>query len=377
MFRFVLYSAMGLLLTSASAFAQDEVCLKYDDDAQDSKKSMAGGAHGITFECPDDDQWYLTSVEIYGSRYGARNVSREDFTVSGADEDMKKRVMFSHSYSMFKRGKEDWVEVEMPYVEISGKFKVVAAFAPTRTKGVYVGIDANSSPSHSMSVVPDKPAKSKSNVKGDWMIRAWITKERGAESTPLESPEKVARDRSDKATAADKKLLGNAKSITLKHDDGKMDEYINIQDACYTVEYETPKDVEAYVWQVQLFASQFGTNHDSEAVNVDIYILDENRKIISRTSFPYSLVSRKHKWVSVPTLPTRVKGKFFVSINTHGRNDKGIYMAFKKTDEPSVASTDELKRTKILRGDWSAKFDEMQWMMRARIADRPVVYKSN
>lgn len=374
MYRFLLYPLMGLMLTVAAAHAQDEVCLQYDDNAQDSKKSMTGGAHGISFECPDDEQWFLTAVSVYGSRYGARKAPNDDFSIAIASEDMKKVATFEKPYSTFERGDAEWVDMDLPSVKVPKNFNVVVSFEPTRTKGVFIGIDSDSTPSHSMTIVPGKPGDTKSDVNGDWMIRAWITKEPGKEATPLKSLEQAASELDEKAAAKDKKILGDAKSITLKHDDGEMDKYMNIQSACYTVEFATPKDVEAYVWQVQIFASQFGGGHDSEAVNGDIYVLDKNRKIISRTSFPYSLVSQKHGWVNVPTLPTRVKGKFFVSLDSHGRKDKGIYIGYKKTADPGVASTDELKRTKILRADWSKKFDEKQWMIRAKVADRPVVY---
>ena len=358
------------------ACAQEKICLQYDDDSQDSKKSMTGAAHGISFSCPDDEQWYLTSVAVYGSRYGSRKAPREDFSIVVASEDMKSVASFDRPYSLFERSNPDWIDIEVPGVEVSKNFKVVVSFEPTRTRGVYVGIDQDSSPSHSMTVVANETGKSKSDVKGDWMIRAYLTKKPGKKTTPMQSLDGAAAELAEKESKADAKLLGETKSMTLKHDDDEMESYMNIQGACYTVEHRTPKDVEAYVWQVQLFASQFGGNHESEAVNGDIYILDKDRKIISRTSFPYSLLSRKHKWVSIPTLPTLVKGKFYVSFDAHGQKNKGVYLGYVTTDESGLASTDELGRGKIKPAKWSAKFKDKQWMIRAKVADRPVVYRS-
>lgn len=173
----------------------------------------------------------------------------------------------------------------------------------------------------------------------------------------------------------EKKLLGDAKSITLQHDTGEMDEYLNVGGAAYTMEFATPKDVEAYVWQVQVYASQFGTRHDSEAVNGDVFVLDENRKIISRTSFPYSLATREKEWISIATLPTVVKGKFYISVDTHGGKYKGLYMGYQKGNANKKASTDQLQGDKIKPADWSKKFAENQWMIRVKIADRPAVYR--
>ena len=38
------------------------------------------------------------------------------------------------------------------------------------------------------------------------------------------------------------------------------------------------------------------------------------------------------------------------------------------------ASADELHENSVKPGDWSAKFKDKQWMIRAKVADRPVVY---
>ena len=173
----------------------------------------------------------------------------------------------------------------------------------------------------------------------------------------------------------EKKLIGEARSITLQHDTGKMDKYMNVGGAAYTLEFETPKDVEAFVWQVQIYASQFGTRHDSEAVNGDVYILDQDRKIISRTSFPYSLATQEKRWISIPTLPTAVKGKFFVSVDAHGGRYKGLYMGYVAGNTAKKSTTDAVNENSIESVEWSSKFADKQWMIRSKIADRPIVYR--
>jgi hypothetical protein len=92
----------------------------------------------------------------------------------------------------------------------------------------------------------------------------------------------VARAEQEKQAekAREKAILGDARSLTLKQDDGTMDGERNIQGALYTLQFETPKKVEGYVWQVQIYASQFGGQHNSEEVSGDVYILDENANFV-------------------------------------------------------------------------------------------------
>lgn len=179
-----------------------------------------------------------------------------------------------------------------------------------------------------------------------------------------------------KAEDKDKENLGEARSIKLQNDTGETKDHLNITGAIYTMEFETPKEVEAFVWQVQIYASQFGSQHDSEAVSGDVYVLDKDRKIISRTSFPYSVATQEKEWISIPTLPTEVKGKFYVSINTHGGRYKGFYMGYVDGNKEGKASTDAIDKDKIVSQKWSKKFTDKQWLIRADIADRPIVYRS-
>jgi len=362
---------------TASVACAESVCLKHDDDRQDGKRSITGAGHAVRFECPDGETWYVESVALHGSRYGTPQPPNEDFLVHITSEDMKKTWETTKPYSLFERGEEKWVRLDVAPVEVRGAFCVVVFFNPTRTKGVYVGIDKNSTPTHSMTVVPNEPERARSDLQGGWMIRAYVTK------TPKGRPESLldaaARAESQKKAEAarDAEILGSARSLTLKHDTGKMDDHMNIRGAVETVQFATPKNVEGYVWQVQVFASQFGRQHDSEAVNGDVYVLDENRKVITRTSFPYSLAKQQKGWITIPTLPTKVKGKFYVAVDSHGTKYKGLYMGYQKGNRQGKASTDEIQGDYIKPGDWSKRFSHMQWMIRVKLADRPVVYQAD
>jgi hypothetical protein len=364
----------SLLVLMQSDVAAKTAMLKHDDGSQEDKRSMTGGGQAVRFECPDDETWYLKAVSVHGSRYGTGKAPDENFKVVVASDDLTLRQEIDKPYSLFKRGKEKWVRFSLDPVEVSGAFHVAVFFNPTRTKGVYVGIDTDSTPTHSAIVLASDPDKKQSDLQGDWMIRAYLTKEvDGKAKTLLDASTRSAQMKLEESDR-DATILGEARSLTLKQDTGSMDEHMNIQGALYTVEFETPKDVEAYVWQVQTYASQFGGQHDSQAVSGDVYILDENRQVITRTTFPYVLATQEKQWITIPTLPTKVKGKFYVSIDTHGTKYKGLYMGYQEGNKKQVASTDQLEDSHVRTADWSKKFEHMQWMIRAKVADRPVVY---
>ena len=350
------------------------VCLKHDDGSQESKRSMTGAGHAVRFECPEGETWYLKAVSVHGSRYGTQKAPHEDFQILIANDDLSRRQEVKKPYSLFKRGKEKWVKFGIEPIEVQGAFHVALFFNPTRTQGVYVGIDSDSSPTHSAIVVASDPGKKQGDLEGDWMVRAFLTKKIEGEAKTLMDDAARAEQRENEEADRDALVLGKARSLTLKQDTGPMDDHMNIRDALYTVAFQTPKNVEAYVWQVQIHASQFGGKHDSEAVNGDVYLLDKNRKVITRTTFPYSLATQQKQWISIPTLATKVQGKFFVSIDSHGTKHKGLYMSYQKGNKQRHASTDELQGDHARPADWSRKFEAMQWMIRVKLADRPIVY---
>lgn len=368
------FVATCLLLIATQAASADTKLLKYDDGSQEDKRSMTGSGHAVRFECPDGKKWYVTGIRVHSSRYGTAQAPNEDFQIVIASDDLSRRAKINKPYSLFEPGKEKWVRVNFDPVEVQGVFHVAVFFNPTRSKGVYVGIDSDAKPTHSSILLADDPGSKQSDLEGEWMIRAYVANKVDGEARLLlgdaDRAEKLVKDE----VSRDAKVLGDAKSLTLKQDNGPTEEQMNIRGALYTVQFDTPKNVEAFVWQVQLYASQFGGQHDSEAVSGDVYILDENRKIITRTTFPYSLATQQKQWISVPTLPTKVQGKFYVSVDTHGTKYKGLYMGYADGNQQQFASTDARTDDHVLPEEWSKKFDNMQWLLRVKIADRPVVY---
>ena len=61
----------ALLLVAAAARGAKPVVLAHDDGTQDSKRSIGGDGQAVRFERPAEE-FVLTAVRIYGSRYGGR-----------------------------------------------------------------------------------------------------------------------------------------------------------------------------------------------------------------------------------------------------------------------------------------------------------------
>src|SRR5262245_12062323 len=144
--------------------------LARDDGQATGKKSIAGSAHAVRFEAPDDSS-YLTSVQLFGSRYGAQAVS-DNFSVWLCDDQFNPISEFKFPYSKFQRGEPRWVtfDIKSP-TKVPSKFIICFGFNPAATKGVYVSHDAEASGT-SLTGLPGQPP-SKFDA-GDWLIRAQI-----------------------------------------------------------------------------------------------------------------------------------------------------------------------------------------------------------
>ena len=151
----------------------ETVTLKHDDGTMDGKRSMAGSGHAILFSKPVGE-WYLTKVQIYGSRYGYPQAPRENFKIHVCDVDMNVIEEVEAPYSRFQRGVWRWVFVDIPRVEVPDEFYICVNFNPTQTKGVYVGFDENITESHSKYALPDSHLED-TRGRFDWMIRAVLS----------------------------------------------------------------------------------------------------------------------------------------------------------------------------------------------------------
>lgn len=161
----------GILTETIAANQLDgeAVEVAHDDGQQAGKSSMAGGGHAVKFESGPGAPAYLTSIRLYGSRYGLPKAPKEDFHVWLCDEDFKQIAEFDFPYSKFVRGRPKWVTLKTKPTKVPDKFTICVGFNPTGTKGVYVGYDQEAS-GNSLIGLPGRNARAFS--KGDWLIRA-------------------------------------------------------------------------------------------------------------------------------------------------------------------------------------------------------------
>ena len=143
--------------------------LKIDDGTSAGMRSIAGGGHAVRFESPGDG-WKLTSVRLYGSRYGTPRPPDEDFRVILCDANFKPIATFPFPYKTFARGNPKWVTLDVKPTAVPKTFYVCVDFNPEQTKGVYVHHDAAAGDTSFVGLPDDgKPGPF---TKGDWMIRA-------------------------------------------------------------------------------------------------------------------------------------------------------------------------------------------------------------
>lgn len=131
---------------------------------------MAGSGHAVRFDAPGKD-WCLTSVRIYGSRYGEAAPPNENAFVWLCDPEFKLIAAFSFPYSRFARGEATWVTIPIKPTSVPEKFIICVGFNPTATKGVYVHYDSAAS-GHSLTGLPGREGQPFN--KGDWLIRAVV-----------------------------------------------------------------------------------------------------------------------------------------------------------------------------------------------------------
>ena len=154
----------------------DEVELKRDDGKPAGRRSIAGSGHAVRFQAKGT-AWYLTSVRVYGSRYGYPRPPREDFHVWLCDADFKQIADYPMPYARFARGPDRWVTLKVTPTEVPQTFIVCVGFNPTATKGVYVSHDAEGGGDSLMGL----PGGGKRAFRGgDWMIRVTLDQPKSA-----------------------------------------------------------------------------------------------------------------------------------------------------------------------------------------------------
>jgi len=168
-----------------------------DDGIPSDKRSIAGGGHAVRCSAGGAG-WYLTSVKIYGSRYGYPRPPREDFHIWVCDVDFKTIAEFPFPYAKFARKGPKWVKLTIRPTEVPAEFIICVGFNPTATKGVFVHHDRESG-GNSLTGLPGRPGRE--FTRGDWLIRATIDQLEIA--NPLKPPKQERINNRPARTAGD------------------------------------------------------------------------------------------------------------------------------------------------------------------------------
>jgi hypothetical protein len=147
--------------------------LAHDNGKMASHRSIAGGGHAVKFHV-DGDSYQVTSVSLYGSRYGMPQPPREDFHVWICDSEFKPIATFKFRYSSFLRGNPVWKSFKIKPTRVPQDFIVCFAFNPQQTKGVFVGHDGQKNDT-SLVGIPGRGAPD-TFAEGNWLIRCKVEK---------------------------------------------------------------------------------------------------------------------------------------------------------------------------------------------------------
>ena len=157
--------------------ARKPLLLKYGDNQQDGKKSIAGAGEMIRFELPTE-AGAVRAIRVHGSRYGYPQAPKEDFEVTLLSANMKE-VLHTElvPYSLFKRTKKGrWTHVPFKEsVQVPQTFWVVLNFNAEARKGVYVSYDTSTKGKYSRVGTTDEDAH-ETKFGGDWMVQVLLAK---------------------------------------------------------------------------------------------------------------------------------------------------------------------------------------------------------
>jgi len=336
-----------------------ETTLKHDDGTMEGKRSLGASGHFVQFQCPPG-KWYLTEVQIFGSRYGTPRPPTDSFTITLCDDEFKTLQYIKIPYAVFQRGDERWYQVPVPPLELPFMmeqfvsplpFWVNVAFNPSSTKGVYLGYDNSDAESFSKVGLPDQtPGPTPEN--GDWMVRLVVTQNPPRQVAPglgawLE-PARPVRPWQEEGL------------VEIKNDDGESDGKLSISGVGPAVHFEGVP-VDATLTRLRMFASRYGSGFDPETTFADYYLFDDENRILQTGRIPYSFFSYEEKWVDIPLKPLKVPTRFWVLINPQAHRYKGLYTHYDTdvttTHSKSGRIPDEMR-------DLGKKFD---WMIRAYV----------
>jgi hypothetical protein len=103
----------------------------------------------------------------------------------------------------------------------------------------------------------------------------------------------------------------------------------------YAVAFRSPKGSHRVV-AIEFYGSRYGTP-EPPAEDFDVYLLNKDRKVLQRLSYPYSLVEQgKARWYTLPISPAvEVPAQFYVVLSFSAHEKKGVYIGVDRTVKTS------------------------------------------
>ena len=144
------------------------IVLKYDDGTSEGKQCLPQDGHIVFFQSPPD-HWYVTTLDLYGQRFGPPLRKMEYATITLCDKALHPITAWQKPYGFFRGARPRWFHIRLPPTRVPREFAIAVQFFCLDDKGVQVHRDDSVS-GHSAIGQPGGLAKPL--AKGDWMIRA-------------------------------------------------------------------------------------------------------------------------------------------------------------------------------------------------------------
>ncbi len=325
--------AAALLVAPPPAAAKEKE-LARDSGTMEGRRSMAGSGHIVAFEKPEG-KWRVRAVRIHGSRYGGGyDPAATFFTVAVTDEALKPLATARARYDLFPAGSFAWADVPLDRpVEVPARFKVVAAFDPTATKGVFVAT-ALAKESHSSAGLPGGTERPFDAGK-EWMIRVLLTDE---------APE-----------AGDE--------IELAVDDGQRTAERSLAGGGHAVEFRKPAGT-WWIKSVRFCGRRYGGGYDPAETPFTVAVSATAMEPLHAEKAPYALVpADDFSWVEVSlTAAVKCPARFRAILDFDPTSTRGVYVG--------IAGTKGKASFAGRPGGPAERFADGEWMIRVVLSKK-------
>jgi len=343
-----------------AAVPENVVLTGYADETAEGKRSMAASGHAVLFDRPKGAH-FVEAVRIFASRYGHADPPEEDFHLYILNEVFQVVADLRYPYAMIERGDMKWYTLRTPSIEVPERFYVAFAFNPHQTKGIYLGFDESVDRSRSFVGLPDSGFEGVDETY-DWMVRVYLSEQPSGEKGVQRLADWTPPEYHDPFEGC----------IELKYDDGESDGMqsyggggpaITFKLTDFLPKADSARDVELRGFRI--YASRYGSGYDPEQTRVTVSLLDSEKNVVRKDTFPYALFSYKAKWVEVTLAePVPLEGLrkgdalLMVAFDPEATRYKGIYFHYNENPTASHSSAGT-----VARG--FKEVADREWMTRA------------